>query len=229
MAAQIEHREWIVGNRCALGHLYLEVLAPEEAKRQFEAALTMARELQSQYWIHHATGALAGTYFLLDDWSQTQTLLEPVLSADMPMDSLAQRYCWIPRVQLALRQGDQALTLDLIERLIAAAPGMTPERVITFLWKLKAEALAGIGQMEKAQALLGAALESARATGERFLLWRVHASLGQLHSALGRESEAEKELTAARELVQEMADTLPAGKLRGDFLSRAGEILRPSP
>jgi DNA-binding SARP family transcriptional activator/tetratricopeptide (TPR) repeat protein len=35
-ATQIEHREWIVGNRCALGKLYLELLAPQEARQQLE-------------------------------------------------------------------------------------------------------------------------------------------------------------------------------------------------
>jgi hypothetical protein len=42
--------------------------------------------------------------------------------------------------------------------------------VITFLWKLKGKALAAMGSTEEAQPLLRAAIDKARATGERFLL-----------------------------------------------------------
>jgi tetratricopeptide (TPR) repeat protein len=229
IANQIGHREWIVGNRCALGGVYLELLAPEEARQQFELALTLAEELRSQYWIHHATGALAAAYCLFDDRTQAKPLLASVLSAEMPMDSLAQRYCWARRAELTLAQGDPALALDITDRLTSSAPGMSPGRVITFLWKLKAEAFAAMGRAEQACCLLRAAIENARATGERFLLWRIHASLGRLYRASGCRLEAGQEFATARELIQELADTVPTGKLRDNFLQRAHERLESSP
>jgi tetratricopeptide (TPR) repeat protein len=220
------HREWIVGNRCALGGLYLELLAPEEARQHFESALALAEELRSRYWIHHATGALAATFCLLDDRTQAQILLDSVLSAETPMDSLARRYCWAIRAELALYQGDLALALDITDRLIASAPGMSPGRVITFLWKLKGEGLAGLGHFEEAQTLLEAAIENAEATGERFILWRMYASLGRLYCGMGRRSKAEEEFSTARKLVDELADTAPDGELRNNFLQRAHNVLR---
>jgi tetratricopeptide (TPR) repeat protein len=221
IAAQIGHREWIVGNRCSLGGLYLELLAPEEARQQFESALILAAELRSQYWIHHATGALAAAYCLLDDRTQAQVLLESVLSAEAPMDSLARRYCWARRAELALCHDDPALALEIVERLIASAPGMSPGCVITFLWKLKGEALSAMGQPEEGRSLLQAAMDNAAATRERFLLWRLHASLGRLYRAMHRQSEAETEFRTARALVEELADTVPDGQLKEDFLQRA--------
>jgi adenylate cyclase len=229
IATQIGHREWIVANRCALGVLYLELLAPEEARPQFEAALTLAEALRSQYWIHHATGALAAAYCLHGDRTQAQTYLESVFSAETLMDSLPKRYCWAMRAELALCQGDPPLALDITDRLIASAPGMSPGRVITFLWMLKAEALTGMGHTEEAHTWLQEAIENAQATGERFLLWRLHASLGRLYRAVGRQSEAEKEFSTARKHVEELADTVSAGKLRDGFLQRAHERLRSSP
>jgi DNA-binding SARP family transcriptional activator len=226
IASQMGHREWIVGNRCALGSLYLELLAPEEARQHFESALALAEELRSQYWIHHATGALAATFCLLDDRTQAQILLDSVLSAETPMDSLARRYCWAIRAELALYQGDLALALDITDRLIASAPGMSPGRVITFLWKLKGEGLAGLGHFEEAQTLLEAAIENAEATGERFILWRMYASLGRLYCGMGRRSKAEEEFSTARKLVDELADTAPDGELRNNFLQRAHNVLR---
>jgi tetratricopeptide (TPR) repeat protein len=221
IATQIGHREWIAGNRCALGVLYLELLAPEEARQQFEAALPLAEGLRSQYWIHHATGAQAAAYCLLDDRTQAQTCLESVLSAETPMDSLTKRYCWARRAELALCQGDPALALDIVERLIDSAPGMSPGRVITFLWKLKGEALAAMGHMEQACSLLHAAIENAQATGERFLLWRLHASLGRLYRATGQEPEAEKERSEARELIEALGATMPDETLKDNFLQGA--------
>jgi tetratricopeptide (TPR) repeat protein len=117
------------------------------------------------------------------------------------------------------------LALDIVERLISSAPGMSPGRVITFLWKLKGEALAAIGDTEAASSLLHAAIENAQANGERFLLWRLHASLGRLYRARGRRSEAEEEFAIARELVGELADTVPEGEMRDSFLRRAGEMV----
>ena len=229
IASEIEHREWEVGNRFALGVLYTELLAPEQARRQLKGALTLARELRSQIWIHHVTGALAGAYYLLDDLTQAQTCLETVLSLQTPMDTMGKRYCWARRAELALSQGDPALALAITDRLIGSAPGMSPGRVITFLWKLKGEALAARGRMEEACSLLRATIENARAMEERFLLWRIHASLGRLYRALGRQSEAEREFSTARELVEELAYTVPNGEVRDNFLRRAHDRLRSSP
>jgi adenylate cyclase len=229
IATQIGHREWIVGNRCALGVLCLELLAPEQARQQLEPALALAEELQSRHWIHHATGALAAAHCLVDDWVQARTCLEAVLSPETPMDTLHRRYCWARRAELALCQGDPALALDIVERLVASAPGMSPGRVITFLWKLKGEALAAMGHADEAGSLLRAAMENAQATGERFLLWRIHASLGRLYRATGRQPEAEAEYSTARQLIQELAGTVPDQALRDRFVRRAHRMLSSPP
>jgi class 3 adenylate cyclase/tetratricopeptide (TPR) repeat protein len=229
IASKIEHREYEVANRFALGLLYVELLATEHALRQLNRALTLATELRSQLWIHYINGALAGVYFFLNDLTRAKIRLETVLSAETPMDALGNRCCWTRRAELALYQDDPALALDIVERLIASAPGMSPGRVITFLWMLKSEALSAMEQQEQAYPLLIAAIENAQATGERFLLWRLHASLGRLYNGMGQGSEAEKEFTTTGEHIQELADTIPPGKLRDNFIQRAYERLRYSP
>jgi adenylate cyclase len=229
VAIQIEHREWIVGSRCMLGVLYVELLAPEEARRQLEPALALAQELQSRHWIHHASGVLAAAHCLLDERAQARAYLETVLSPGTPMDTLHKRYCWARRAELALCQGDPALALDIVERLIASAPGMSPGRVITFLWKLKGEASAAMGRLDEAGSLLHAALENARLTRERFLLWRLHASLGWLYRTTDRPTEADDEFSTARALIQELAGTVPDEALRDQFLRRAYRALGATP
>jgi DNA-binding SARP family transcriptional activator/Tfp pilus assembly protein PilF len=229
IALQIGHREWIVASRCARGILYLELLAPERARQQLEAALTRAKELRSLALIHYATGALAACHCTRPDLPQAETCLEAVRHPATRMDSMYKRYCWAWRAELAMCRGDPGLALDIAERLIASAPGMAPGRVITFLWKLKGEALGAMGHVEAARTLLQAAIENARSTGERFLLWRLHASLGRLCRATDRRSEAEKASATARARIQELAETVPAGKLRDGFLQRARESLGSSP
>jgi tetratricopeptide (TPR) repeat protein len=166
---------------------------------------------------------------LLDDLTAAQTCLDTAFSKQLPMDAIGNRYCWARQAELALLQGDAALALDITERLIGSAPGMSLRRVITFLWMLKGEALAVMGCTEEACSLLRAAIENAREMEERFLLWRLHASLGRLCRAMGRQSEAEKEFSTARELVEELANTVPDRELRDSFLRRARDRLSPSP
>ena len=134
---------------------------------------------------------------------------------------MVKRYCWARWAQLALAQGDPAPALDITDRLIASAPGLAPGRVITFLWKLKGEVLTAIGHTDEAESLLRRAVENARATGERFLLWRVHASLGRLYRTTGRQEAAEKEYSSARALIEEMAATIPDEGLKDNFLQGA--------
>jgi tetratricopeptide (TPR) repeat protein len=228
IASAIGHREYEVANRCALGMLYLELLAPEEAQRQLLTALTLTGELRSQLWFHRVSGAMAGAHILMEDLPAARTCLDTALFPERPIKSAGGRYCWARRAELALCQGDPELALEIVEQLIAAAPGMSPGRVITFLWKLKGEALAAKGDTEAACSLLQAAIENAQATGERFLLWRLHASLGHLCRAAGRQSEAEQAFSTARASIKELASTIPRGEMRDDFLHRAQRRLEPS-
>jgi hypothetical protein len=71
-------------------------------------------------------------------------------------------------------------------------------------------------------------MENAQATGERFLVWRIHVSLARLYRATAREPEAAVESTIARDLIEELADTIPEGDLRDNFLRRAHDGLNPS-
>jgi tetratricopeptide (TPR) repeat protein len=165
---------------------------------------------------------------LANDLAGARTYLGAVLSPGMGMDSINKRQCWARQAELALLQGDPSLALDIVERLIASAPGMSPGRVIPFLWKVKAEALAAAGQTEKARSLLVAAVDSAQAPSARFLLWRLHASLRRLYRTTARPTEAEREFAMARQLIGELADTIPAQDLRDGFVRRAYGMLEPA-
>ncbi|MCP5098948.1 MAG: hypothetical protein GY943_25635, partial [Chloroflexi bacterium] len=159
----------------------------------------------------------AGVYLMLDDTDSAQTCLDAVLSSQTPMDALGKRYCWTRRAELALKQNEPTLALNITERLINSTPGISPGCVISFLWKLKAEALATIGQTEDACTLLNEAIKNAQAANERYLLWRIHASLGQLHHMMGHLTTAECEYATARSLIDEMANAIADAGLQERF------------
>lgn len=227
IATEIGHREWLVGNRFALGVLYVELFEPDKTRQQLEQALILAKGLRSQYWIHHVIGALAAAYDLHDDLDSAQTCLETEITPQTSMDTMGKRYCWARRAELALYQGEPGEALEIVERLIASALGLSHGGVITFLWKLKGEALAALGSVEEAASLLNAAIENARVLEERFLLWRLHACLGRVYGAINDQEEARKEYASARELIQELASTVPDEALKENFLQGAYRVLEP--
>ncbi|MBM3134701.1 MAG: tetratricopeptide repeat protein [Chloroflexi bacterium] len=228
LASAIGHREWLVGGQAVLGTLYVDLLAPEEAQPHLEQALALARQLRSQHWIHAASSALAAAWRLRGDPARALAYLTPILAGNAAMDTVHRRACWIRRAELALAQGDAPLALDIADRLIASAPGLAPGQVIPLLWLLKADALAATGQVEPARVLLQAALNRAQALEDRFLLWRIHASLGRAYAAMPSQPEAKQQFAAARRLVEELAQTLSDPELRDTFLHRAYRTISTS-
>ncbi len=169
IATELGHREWTVGNRFALGVVYVELLAPNEARIHLEEALSQAQGLRSQYWINHVAGALAAVYFLLDDLIGAQRAIETAISSQTAMDTMGKRYCWARRAELALLHGDPALALEIVERLIASALGMAAGGVITFLWQLKGDALAAMGRVDEAIQLQFSCCKQHWQTGWRWM------------------------------------------------------------
>ncbi len=225
VAIDLGHLEWEVSNRFALGTLYAEMFAPKRAQRELEQSLELCRGLQSQHWINSVSGTLAAAYNLLGDSENALACLQNVLSPQTSMDTMGKRYCWARRAELALFQGDPVLALKITEELTASALGLSPGGVITFLWQLKAEAFAALGRTDKAEHLLQVAISNARALEERFLLWRVHASLGRLYRATDRKKYAWREFSLAGELVQELADTIQDKALKSNFLECAHKTI----
>ncbi len=80
-------------------------------------------------------------------------------------------------------------------------------------------------RMEEAEALLRAELVNAQVTGERFLLWRIHTALGQLHQMMDRPDIAEEDKSVARSLIVELDATVSDEKLKQNFRQRAFEAL----
>ena len=225
IAADIQHREWQVGNRFALGVVYNELLQPEKALQELQPGLALAEELGSRYWVNHVRGALAYSSILLNDLPAAERCLETAISDAASMDTAGRRYCWARRAELALAMDEPVLALDITDRLVASVAGRQSGDVLTFLWLLKGETMASIGRLDEAHDLFVDGCNNACTRQERFLLWRFHGALGQLYQASRDELKAAGELSTARVLIEDMAATVADGALANTFRHRASVML----
>lgn len=221
VAEDIQHRQWMTGAYCALGALYLDLLALSEARQHLEQALALATEVGSRHWFRTATGHLACVYILQDDLALAEQVLDDALGADTPYQTIGQRMAWCARGELALAAGDDGLASRIADQLIATASNLTPEHRIPWVGKLRGAALTALGRTDEAEVELQAALETARVLGARPMLWRVHVALGDLYRATARPEEGEGEFQAARAIIEELAAEIPDEALRENFLLHA--------
>ena len=53
------------------------------------------------------------------------------------------------------------------------------------------------------------------------MLWRLYADLGKVYRAMGRRDDAEREFSAARTIIRDLAENIPDVALRDNFLKQA--------
>jgi DNA-binding CsgD family transcriptional regulator/Tfp pilus assembly protein PilF len=243
IAEELEHREWIIISRCAVGAVYLDLLAPAEARVQLELAVEAAPRTASPYWLRFSSALAALACVEQGDGSTADALLEGLVDFTRPPRTWAERVIWYARARLALRRGDPASALRLADELIAADPNIsrldarptagesTAPRALPLrrLGYLRGEALAALGRSAEAEQALLAARHAAADDGARPLLWRIEAVLGRVYAAQGRRLDADAAFAAARAIVEDLAAELP-DSLRDSFLQRAHDLLpRPRP
>jgi DNA-binding CsgD family transcriptional regulator len=136
------------------------------------------------------------------------------------------------RVETALKRGDAALALQLVEELIAAADNLDdPTRAIPRLWHLRGQALMALQRTDEAELMLSAALQVSDVQGAFPQRWRILVSLGYLYLSVGKRSEVEGVLTEARLGVEQLAKALNDEPLAEALRHRAEALMpvRPTP
>jgi class 3 adenylate cyclase/tetratricopeptide (TPR) repeat protein len=221
LATEIGHREYSVGNRFALGILLAELFDPIEAKHQLEIALQDASDLGAKTLIHITTGALTGAYLMLGELEMAKSCLGKIHLQELDMDTAGKRYCWIRMAQLALAQHRPAEAMEIVDLLIVSTPGLRSDDVVTFLWKLKAEAAMQMGNLNEAKTSLQEALDNIRDTGEQFLRWRLHVSFGQLNQILRDKGNSQNAFAQARAEIEKLSSTITDGARKKKYLENA--------
>jgi predicted ATPase/DNA-binding CsgD family transcriptional regulator len=227
IAEEIEHRELLTSVHLAWGiELYLGLLASAEAREHLAAARAAAQKRGSVTLTFHATAGLVTAYILQNDLTRAQVLLDAVLHGDLPDVSgmtFLLRGCWAARAELELALGNPARALQIVERLLASTANLAQygPHAVPRLSQLRGQAFVALGRIEEAVAELQGALQVAGAQGQRPMLWRLHADLGQAYRAIGRREQGEQEFSSARTIIQQLANTVGDGALREHFLKQA--------
>jgi DNA-binding CsgD family transcriptional regulator len=208
MAEEIEHREWVADSLQALGQLYCDLLAFDEAQDCLTRALALAHELGSTIWVHHCVALLAVVSAAQGDLERAEALLATVADAANVPPTLGTRLLLVARAELALANGAPDQALALTERLARETVNGDAEHPAPHLRHLRGRALAAVGRLSAAATELESARDAARAHARPDLLWRAHADLAQIYAALGRPGDAGRAAGAAREVVEGLAQAL---------------------
>ncbi len=221
LAMEIDHQQWICNAYFALGQIYLLMLEPTLALRHLETGLPLAKALGSAWFLDSILAYQALAYLQTSQLAQAQATLQTAMPREQePRNMSGRRPAWAWG-ELALAQGEPHLALQIAERLIASAPGEPPTQPIPRLLKLKGEAFVATKRLSEAVEALGEAKRGALLRREAPLLWQIHGSLGRVYRLLKSEQEASNAFAAAREGIEELAQTIDDAELREHFLQRA--------
>ena len=221
IAEEIGHRQWTAGARAALGQLYLDLLAFEPARRHLELALADARAVNSSFWVELSAACLACARALAGEPERGAAVLGPEPAGDGPVRSLGSRWQTFAHAHVALVRNDPARAARLLTRVNAPPLDGTDRRATPRPAIVRGEALTRLGQADEALALLRPVLEVVTSQGARPLAWRCHAVLGDAYRALGQADDAQREHSAARSVIEELASGLPDEAIRAEFLRNA--------
>jgi DNA-binding CsgD family transcriptional regulator/tetratricopeptide (TPR) repeat protein len=215
IAEEIDHRQWTCASHYTLAEIHREVLDLDEARRQFELALRLAREVGSGNWITVATGALASTLLASGEVGTAAVLLEDSLADDERPATMGQRQVRLAQAELALHQADAGRALRRLESLRGET--VTAPRVDL----VRARALRALGRLDEAEATLLTASELATACSLASLTWRLRAELAAVLDARGRGAEAAAARADAVAIVEDLAHKLTDAGLTAGFLAGA--------
>ena len=221
IATEIEHREWMALGWQILGRLHLDLGSLDIAEEHLRQSLTLAERAAAPLHSHLAMAYLAHVHIGRGEMDAALEALGPPLSLVKPPETVIGRKRWATRATLALHAGDPELALAITDTLLKTTLNASPGRVVPLYGGLRGRALDQLGRLDEAERQLREAIECARASGYRPVLWRLYSTLGKHFEARGRQKEANDWLAQAHALVQELADAIPDDDLRAIYLHDA--------
>ena len=121
--------------------------------------------------------------------------------------------------EISLAKGDCAEALKLAEDSLTISEEAGAKKYIAKSLKLKAEALAKMGNMEEAVKLMENALKLAQQVGNPPLIWQIHHSLGLLLEGYGNPQKANEHYAEAIALIEATASKLDDPSLTNSLLT----------
>lgn len=233
LATDIEHFLWMTYGHWLLGLIHLDLLEFAQAQKYVERALDMARETASVFWLRITGALLALTYTAQRKSEESGALLTETLGArDDSLHTVAwreqtaaQRLLWYARAELALACREPDVALQIVENLVSSAKNVGDRQPSLRLAKLRGQSLAALGRSKEAEESLQLALRLATEQCEPPLHWRTHLALAHLYEKEQQNTDAGAQLSAARAIVEELAQGLDDATLRLRFRRKATKLL----
>ena len=158
VGTEIQHRQWLASAHCALGAIYHDLHAHHQAMEHLERAIWYASDVASLHWINTTTGFLATHFVSRGELDRAETLLNPILGPDTPMQTIGQRQLWCARMELLLARGCPDQILNLIERMESESPNRGPANPILRLSLLRGRTFTALGRLDEAESAFKEAL-----------------------------------------------------------------------
>jgi hypothetical protein len=124
----------------------------------------------------------------------------------------------LANVELAMAKGNHERALTLVDELLDEVMNLTRPDVPEIL-RIKGDILLALSRPDEAHQTLNQARAMAEEFGSKHELWPILASLVRAESALGRETDADRNREEARRIVEGIANTLREPGLKESFLA----------
>lgn len=223
IAEEINHRGWLGGSSSVLAAILLTMQAFEDAETLLERAVAYGRDVGSTYFeaVASCYGALCRVRKGAPD--EASAFFEH-LPEGSELDSLTTALAWIVLAEQALAVGEPAEALRLADKLLAAIPEATAHVVPFWPGLVRARALLNLGRPTEAETGLRAVVRDAVGKEPAFI-WNAHLTLAHLYRKQSRHTEADREVETARAIIAHLATTIPAGRLREQYIARTNAQL----
>jgi DNA-binding CsgD family transcriptional regulator len=241
-AEEIEHLQWTAGALRLLGAVSLDLLVPDAARDQLEAAYKIALRLGSRVWIRWTAAPLTLARARMGDlpgalnvWTSAARVAgdDRSLVSESPgvARTLGECQLWAARAELALVEGRPELALEIVDARLESERAANPDSALGVprLSLIRADALTTLTRYDEAERTLDRAREEAAAQEARPLLWRTELAVGHIHRLQRRRLEARRAFDAARALADELAALVPDETLRARFVDRLGAAIPSTP
>lgn len=234
IAEEIGHRQWLALARHEMAAILTTMQDREAARQLLEPALAWAREIGSTHWTFRAVTDLATLALLDGELAAAASLLDAAIAPDAPMEKIDEREVWLVRAELALARGEPGQALAIADQLVAMTKGdvgVHAER-LPHVSSLRGEALAALGQADRAEETLRSTLDFAEAEGILPVCWKTCLVLGKLARDRGDAEGAAGAFAAGRRAAELFAAEIDDAAQRETFLlhlSRDFPPIRSSP
>jgi tetratricopeptide (TPR) repeat protein len=228
VADEVDHPEWSSFGWATQAENQRDLLNFDVARRYYEHALKRVDQTGNVEIKRIIAAMLSRVYLHQNELELAECLLNDTLPADIPANSVTNRLVLYSYAWLAFAQKQPERTLEILDRIQISIQETTGQEATPspILLKLRGEALIVLDRMPEAEAALRLAQAAAEWNGGLPLLWRIYISLAQIHQK-ERLDEAKQEYEQARDIIHQIADSVPDEKVRTRFL-RETDVFFPT-